>query len=657
MSIFPRPLKKVLDKIVPFSQEDKVPLFNLGSGTYDATTVLRGDGVWATPPGLSGYVPYIGATQDVDLGIYKLTADAVEFSLTPTNAPGAGQIAYDGASGALSYLLNSSNVLSRIGQTMHAYVHNAEAVTITKGQAVYLFSASGNKASVKLAFNTSDATSAKTFGLAAEDIGANQNGMVICQGVIDGLNTGMYTAGDTLYLGSTPGGYTNVKPYAPNHFVYVGIVERANAGNGQIYVRVQNGYELDEIHDVYINPATLADNNLLQYDLATSLWKNESLSTAGIQPTLVSATNIKTINGISLLGSGDITVGSSSGRFGIADSNGVYTYYSTFTLAMTAATAGQTIEMFADVVETGAVEITLKNGVNINGNGHTYTLNNNGLIHAFRVPVTVETSCNILNLNVIRTGSTGTIADNSALILGTNGTGTINCTGSTFRNNGSGCGIVFNTNSLHSINYAVAYATTTWGAIGIFSSAGVRLNNCIGYGTSGGFGIRCHSGGDLSNCTGYSDSGYGLYGGAGNHSNCTGISNSGNGFFSASSSFNWVGRSISGIGFEITTAINAIGCVGISTSGRGISLQNALAYNCTGISSSSNGVSLGGSTKVYNITAKSTSSYALWGTTITTQIYGGYIICNWNNAARGSEKKCRRLAISALPEHIARFFF
>ncbi len=45
------------------------------------------------------------------------------------------------------------------------------------------------------------------------------------------------------------------------------------------------------------------------YDSVTSLWKNESLSTAGIQPTLVSATNIKTINGTSLLGSGDITVG------------------------------------------------------------------------------------------------------------------------------------------------------------------------------------------------------------------------------------------------------------------------------------------------------------------------------------------------------------
>lgn len=351
MSIFPRPLKKVLDKIVPFSQEDKMPLFNLGSGTYDATTVLRGDGTWGTPGGM-GYVPYIGATSDVDLGIYKLTADAVEFSLTPTNAPAAGQIAYDGASGALAYLLNSSNVLSRIGQTMHAYVHNAEAVTITKGQAVYLFSASGNKASVKLAYNTSDATSAKTFGLAAEDIGAGQNGMVICQGVIDGLNTGMYTAGDTLYLGASPGDYTNVKPYAPNHFVYVGIVERANAGNGQIYVRVQNGYELDEIHDVDLITTPPINGDVLTYNgtlwtaqppgsgsgtvtsVATSapitggtittsgtIGITQSSSVAdgylsatdwntfnGKQDALVSATNIKTINGNSLLGSGDITI-------------------------------------------------------------------------------------------------------------------------------------------------------------------------------------------------------------------------------------------------------------------------------------------------------------------------------------------------------------
>lgn len=229
---------------------------------------------------LSGYVPYTGATQDVDLGTNKLTTDALEFSLTPTNSPGAGQIAYVGNTGALAYNLNGSAVTSQIGQTLHAFVHNADSVTITKGQAVYLFGASGNKASVKLANNTSDATSAKTLGLAAENITSGQNGFVIVHGVLDGLNTGSYNAGDTLYLGATAGSLTATKPYAPNHLVYIGVVEKANNGNGQIYVRVQNGYELNEIHDVDLITTPPVNKDLLTYVTGSpNLWKNQSLGT------------------------------------------------------------------------------------------------------------------------------------------------------------------------------------------------------------------------------------------------------------------------------------------------------------------------------------------------------------------------------------------
>lgn len=247
---------------------------------YVCTDATTGAAVWALQNPLSGYVPYTGATQDVDLGTHKLTADAIAFDLNPTNPPDNGQIVYDGASGALAYKMNGADVVSKIGQTMHAFVHNAEGVQINKGQAVYLFGASGNKASVKLAFNTSDATSAKTFGLAAENIGAGQNGFVITQGVLDGLNTGSYNAGDVLYLGATAGALTKVKPYAPNHMVYIGIVERANNGNGQIYVRVQNGYELDEIHDVDLITTPPANNDLLTYKTgANNLWKAQSLGT------------------------------------------------------------------------------------------------------------------------------------------------------------------------------------------------------------------------------------------------------------------------------------------------------------------------------------------------------------------------------------------
>jgi len=226
-------------------------------------------------PNLSGYVPYTGATQNVDLTPYGLTTDFVAFDLNPTAAAGAGQIVYDGQTGSLTYLLNNSLVPSHIGQTLHAYVHNAEGAQINKGEAVYLYQATGNKASVKLARNLSDATSAKTLGLAAEDIGAGQNGMVITVGQLQGVDTSMFSEGDTLYLANTFGDLTNVKPYAPEHLVYIGVVEKANA-NGEIYVRVQNGYELNEIHDVDLITTPPVAGDVLTYN--GTLWVAQAVS-------------------------------------------------------------------------------------------------------------------------------------------------------------------------------------------------------------------------------------------------------------------------------------------------------------------------------------------------------------------------------------------
>lgn len=255
-------------------------------------------------------VPYTGATGNVDLNTHGLTADYVAFSQTPTTGPGHAQIGYVGATQALAYDFDNTNVRCNIGQQMYALVHNAEAVTITKGQAVYLFGASGNKASVKLAYNTSDATSAKTFGLAAEDIVTNQNGLVITQGVLDGINTGAYSPGDTLYLGATAGSWTATKPYAPNHLVYIGIVEKANAGAGQIYVKTQNGYELDEIHDVQIT-TTPSDGQVLTYEASTSLWKPKTPASGSGTVTSIATTSPIT--------GGTITT---SGTIGITQANG-----------------------------------------------------------------------------------------------------------------------------------------------------------------------------------------------------------------------------------------------------------------------------------------------------------------------------------------------
>jgi hypothetical protein len=228
------------------------------------------------------------------------TADYYDLDTGATVANAVGRLYWNGATGTAQMGMVGGNVTSQIGQSLLAYVVNAESTTIGKGQAVYLFQAQGNKASVKLANNTGDPTSAKTLGLAAENIPANQAGFVMCQGVLDGVNTGAYAEGDTLYLGSSPGSLTSVKPAAPNHLVYLGVVERANAGNGQIYVRAQNGYELDEIHDVQITAPT--SGQILIYN--GTLWQNQSYflaktgySVGGTVTQATSKTTAVTLNG------------------------------------------------------------------------------------------------------------------------------------------------------------------------------------------------------------------------------------------------------------------------------------------------------------------------------------------------------------------------
>jgi hypothetical protein len=162
-----------------------------------------------------------------------------------------------------------------------AYVTNDDSVTINKGQPVYAFGAAGNRMSVKLANNTSDATSAQTVGVVfSTSIAPNQRGFVITQGVISGVNTGAYSPGQQLYLGATAGSLTATKPYAPNHLVYIGIVERANAGNGQIYIKPMNGFELDELHNVQAQSP--ANNDTLYYDIGATpvpQWKTTSVNT------------------------------------------------------------------------------------------------------------------------------------------------------------------------------------------------------------------------------------------------------------------------------------------------------------------------------------------------------------------------------------------
>lgn len=200
--------------------------------------------------------------------------DYVGFNNTPTlGTITPGMVYWDDGNGTLSLNLKGANVDCLVGEQEYARVYNDTASTITKGQIVYISGAQGNRVAVKLAQADSDTNSAHTIGFVAETITAGGEGWVQISGPIYKLNTIGTTAGDTVYLSpTTPGAWTTTKPVAPDHLVILGFIERVHASVGSIFIKVDNGYELDELHNVKIT--SVSNNNLLQYDSTGQFWKN-----------------------------------------------------------------------------------------------------------------------------------------------------------------------------------------------------------------------------------------------------------------------------------------------------------------------------------------------------------------------------------------------
>lgn len=175
-------------------------------------------------------------------------------------------------------------VIGTSPNSLFAYVTNDDSVTITKGQVVYAFSGQGDRMTVKLANNVGDSTSAQTVGLVfSTSIAANAKGLIIMQGLLDGLSilpTATWNDGDPVYLGATAGSITPTKQYAPAHLVYLGFVTTASNGTaGRMYVRIQNGYELDELHNVQARTPTLKDTLWYDNTVSPAQWKTASIPT------------------------------------------------------------------------------------------------------------------------------------------------------------------------------------------------------------------------------------------------------------------------------------------------------------------------------------------------------------------------------------------
>lgn len=201
----------------------------------------------------------------------------IDFGSTTGNLPEGGNAGdilakIDGTDYNVEWIPNYTSQIKHI-------VKAGEA--LTKGQAVYVSSATGTNMIVSKASNASEATSSKTLGLVAQNMAANDQGFIIAEGLLDGLNTSSATIGDPVWLGTNGNliyGLAN-KPSAPAHLVYIGVVTRVQSNNGEIFVKIQNGFELQELHNVSISSPS--SGQVLTYDASTGLWKNLTPSGGG----------------------------------------------------------------------------------------------------------------------------------------------------------------------------------------------------------------------------------------------------------------------------------------------------------------------------------------------------------------------------------------
>lgn len=331
----------------------------------------------------------------------------------------------------------------------------------------------------------------------------------------------------------------------------------------------------------------------------------------------------------------DLTIGGvSTDVCAIYDSAGTPTYYATISSAISAASAGETVQILADITEATATEIILKDGVNINGNGHTYTNSNAGANDAV-TDNNVAVTCKILNWTVVRTTGTGYCfhIDNVST--------EIDATGSLFKMSGashtilcqgklSNCeaentgGTSFGAFLGNPTGYFHNCRTTN-SAIGFHTFA--NCVNCYAETTNESFYFTSNPAGDIHmvGCYGYSSGDYAGYFNAVDDLHVTGCNFDSDGnvgvYLTGSNPSEFVGCNIkstssNGVNVLSSSEVKFVGC----------HIESTALYGISGSTSSI--------IKVIDCSVKASAASTIrQGSSCTFLITGGVLECAWNNAS------------------------
>jgi hypothetical protein len=343
--------------------------------------------------GGGGTTYYAGTGIDIDANdtISIDTVPRLIFYSDQTYSGGVGAMRWNSDDGTLDLGLKGGNVTLQLGQELVQPVKHATNGGLDNGKVVYITGSSGDNKTVLYARANSETTSANTLGLMTETVTGGNKGFCTTFGLVRNINTSNLTEGGAVWLSKdTAGAMTAVRPEAPNNGVFIGFCVRKHASTGVIFVNVQNGYELEELHNVYAPSPT--NGQVLTYVSGNSRWEAATVadqSATNELQTLSVATNTATLSNsggsVTIAGGGINTVATAGSTITVTGTEVDGSVTNEIQTIDTFSLTGQTLRaslsndnQAAKTVTLPVVGITAGTNVTVSESAGVYTINSSG---------------------------------------------------------------------------------------------------------------------------------------------------------------------------------------------------------------------------------------------------------------------------------------
>lgn len=218
----------------------------------------------------------LDVTIDATSGLQVNHLDYVDYDVNLPNPPWKeGRLFWDSYNYTLGLYNEISGVTLQVGQETFIRVRNETGSQINDGQVCYVNGSSGDLPTIALA-QADDHDKVYNVGLATHNIPNNSNGYITVRGIVRGINTSAWSAGDRLYIShTTPGVMITTAPPAPYQVAYVGTVVIDDVA-GSILVNAGHHGGLDDLANVNVTDADV-DNSILVWDLPTKIWSSSHI--------------------------------------------------------------------------------------------------------------------------------------------------------------------------------------------------------------------------------------------------------------------------------------------------------------------------------------------------------------------------------------------